>query len=63
MLTKPPPLSRFLTPDALLTAIGTIYTLPPSVTVTHLLWAQLTPTHELSLARVYTLGGPLGVRH
>jgi len=30
--------------------------------VTHLLWAQLTPTHELFIARVATLGEPLGVR-
>ncbi len=31
--------------------------------VAHLLWAQLTPTHELFIVRVYTLGGPLGVRY
>lgn len=31
--------------------------------VTHLLWAPLTPTHELFVARVYTLDEPLGVRH
>lgn len=31
--------------------------------VSHLLWAQLTPTHKLFIAREYTLDGALGVRH
>lgn len=31
--------------------------------VSHLLWAQLTPTHKLFIAREYTLDGSLGVRH
>ena len=56
-------LSHFRTTKALLTAICTIYTLTPSVMDVHLLWAQLTPTHKLFFARVYTLDGPLGVRH
>ena len=40
-----------------------IYTLTPSVMVSHLLWAQLTPTHKLLIARDNTLDGSLGVRH
>ena len=47
-------LSHFRTTKALLTAIRTIYTLTPSVMDVHLLWAQLTPTHELFIARVDT---------
>ncbi len=50
------PLSHFLTLDALPTPICTIYTLIPSVMVTNLLWAQLTPTHELFITRTSTLG-------
>ena len=47
-------LSHFRTTKALLTAICTIYTLTPSVMAEHLLWAQLTPTHKLFIARAYT---------
>lgn len=31
--------------------------------VSHLLWAQLTPTRKLFIARDNTLDGALGVRH